>query len=152
MVFPCGSAGKEPACNAWDLGSIPGLGRSPGGGHGNPLQYACLENSHGQCSLVGYSAWGLRVGHDWATKHSTTAESEEEPKDLLIKVKEESEKAGLKFNIQKMKITTSGPITSWKIDGEKIDEENVETVIDFIFLRTVTAATKLKDTTCSSEE
>ena len=41
-----------------DLGSIPGLGRSPGGGHGNPLQYSCLENLHGQRSLVGYSPWG----------------------------------------------------------------------------------------------
>ena len=43
-----------------DAGSIPGLGRSPGGGHGNPLQYFCLENPHGQRSLVGYSPWGLR--------------------------------------------------------------------------------------------
>ena len=42
--FPCGSAGKESACNAGDLGSIPGLGRSPGEGNGNPLQYPCLEN------------------------------------------------------------------------------------------------------------
>ena len=50
------------------------------------------------------------------------AESEEEPKDLLIKVKEESEKAGLKLNIQKMKITTSGPITSWQIDGEIVTD------------------------------
>ena len=54
------------------------------------------------------------------------AENEEEPKGLLIKVKEESEKAGLKLNIQKMKIMTSGPIMSWQIDGE--------TVTDFIFL------------------
>ena len=54
------------------------------------------------------------------------AESEEEPKSLLMKVKEESEKAGLKFNIQKTKIMASGPITSWEIDGE--------TVRDFIFL------------------
>ena len=44
MGFPGGSIGKESACNAGDLGSIPGLGRSPGGGHGNPLQYSCLEN------------------------------------------------------------------------------------------------------------
>ena len=71
------------------------------------------------------------------------AESEEEQKSLLMKVKEDS----LKFNIQKTKIMASRFITSWQID-----EENVETVIDFIFLRTVTAATKLKDTTCSSEE
>jgi len=46
FVF-CGSAGKESACNAGDLGSVPGLGRSPGGGHGNPLQCSCLENPHG---------------------------------------------------------------------------------------------------------
>ena len=50
-------------------GSIPGLGRSSGEGNGNPLPYSCLENSHGQRSLVGYSPWGLkRVGHDLATK------------------------------------------------------------------------------------
>ena len=57
-----------------------------------------------------------------------TAESEEELKSLLMKVKEESEKAGLKLNIQKAKIMASGPITSWQIDGE-----TVETVTDFIF-------------------
>ena len=49
--FPGGSDSKEPACNAKDLGSIPGLGRSPGEGHGNTLQYSCLENPHGQRSL-----------------------------------------------------------------------------------------------------
>ena len=48
------------ACNEADLGSIPGLGRSPGGGHGNPIQYSCLEDPHGQRSLVGYSPWGLK--------------------------------------------------------------------------------------------
>ena len=58
MGFLCGSAGKESACNAGDLGSIPGLGRSPGGGNGNPPQYSCLENLHGQKSLPGYSPWG----------------------------------------------------------------------------------------------
>ena len=73
------------------------------------------------------------------------AESEEELKTLLMIVKEESEKAGLKFNIQKMKIMASGPITSWEIDGE-----TVETVSDFIFgapksLPMVIAAMKLKD-------
>ena len=56
--FPGGSDGKESACNAGDLGSIPGLGRSPGGGHGNPLQYSWLENPHGQRSLTGCSPWG----------------------------------------------------------------------------------------------
>ena len=53
-----GSDGKESACNAGDLSSILGLGRSPGGGRGNPLQYSCLENPHGQRSLVEYSPWG----------------------------------------------------------------------------------------------
>ena len=56
--FPGGSVGKESICNAGDLGSISGLGRSSGGGHGNPLQYSCLENPHGQRSLVNYSPWG----------------------------------------------------------------------------------------------
>ena len=74
------------------------------------------------------------------------AESEEELKSLLMKVKEESEKVGLKLNIQKTKIMSSGPITSWKTDGER-----VEMVTDFIFgapksLQMVTAAMKLKDT------
>ena len=55
-----GSDGRESACNAGDLGSIPGLGRSPGGGHGNPLQYSRLENPRGQRSLVGYSPWGRK--------------------------------------------------------------------------------------------
>ena len=73
------------------------------------------------------------------------AESEEELKRLFMKVKEESEKVGLKLNIQKTKIMVPGPITSWEIDGE-----TVETVSDFIFwvpksLQMVTAAMKLKD-------
>ena len=79
------------------------------------------------------------------------SESEEERKSLLMKVKEESEKAGLKFNVQKMKIMASSPLTSWQIDGE-----TVETVTDFNFwgsktLQMVTEAMKLKDT-CSLEE
>ena len=73
------------------------------------------------------------------------AESEEERKSLLMKVKEEGEKVGLKLNIQKTKIMASGPLTSWQID-----EETVETVADFIFwapksLQMVIAAMKLKD-------
>ena len=75
------------------------------------------------------------------------AESEEELKSLLMRAKEESEKAGLKLNIQKTKIMASGPIISWQIDGA-----NVETVTDFIFLGSkITASRKLKDT-CSLEE
>ena len=79
------------------------------------------------------------------------AESEEELKSLLMKVKEESKKTGLKLNIQKTKIMASGPITSWQIDGE-----TVETVTDFIFLSSKIIADgdcshELKDT-CSSEE
>ena len=58
--FPGGSDGKESACNARDLGSIPGLRRFPRGEHGNPLQYSCLENPYGQRSLAGYSAWGRK--------------------------------------------------------------------------------------------
>ena len=60
LGFPCGSAGKESACNAGDLGLIPALGRSPGEGHGNPLQHSCLESLHGQRSLAGYSPWGCK--------------------------------------------------------------------------------------------
>ena len=79
------------------------------------------------------------------------AEREEELKSLLMKVKEESEKAGLKINIQRMKIMASGPITSWQIDGE-----TMETVIDFIFLGCKITADgdcthEIKDT-CSLKE
>ena len=82
----------------------------------------------------------------YADDTTLMAESEEELKRLLMKVKEESEKFGLKLNIQKKKIMASGPITSWEIDGE-----TVETVADFFFLapkslQMVTAAMKLKDT------
>ena len=80
------------------------------------------------------------------------AESEEKLKSLLMKVKEESEKVGLKLNIQKAKIMAPGPITSWQIDGE-----TMETVTDFIFLapkslRMVTAAMKLKDASSLEEK
>ena len=100
---------------------------------------------------------GLRIARRninnfrYADDTTLTAESEEELKSLLMKVKEESEKVGLKFNIQKTKIMASGPITSWQKDGE-----TMEKVRDFIFLvskslQMVTSAMKLKDT-CSSEE
>ena len=56
--FPGASVVKESTCNAGDPGSIPGSGRSPGEGTGNPLQYSCLENPHGKRSLGGYSPWG----------------------------------------------------------------------------------------------
>ena len=71
MGFSGGSDGEESSCNAGDWGSIPGLGRFLGGGHGNPLQYCCLENSHGHRSLAGYSPWGRKESIDWVTKHST---------------------------------------------------------------------------------
>ena len=91
--------------------------------------------------IAGRNINNLRYADDTAL----IAESKEELKSLLMKVKEESEKVGLKFNIQKTKIIASGPTTSWEIDGE-----TVETVSDFIFgapesLQMVTAAMKLKD-------
>ena len=87
----------------------------------------------------------------YADNTTLMAESEEELRSLLMKVKEKSEKVGLKLNIQKTKIMASGPITSWQIDGE-----TVEIVTDFIFgapksLQMVSAAMKLKDA-CSLEE
>ena len=60
FIFPGGSDCKESACSKEDLGSIPGLGRSPGEGHDNPLQYSCLENPRGQRSLVGCCPWGCK--------------------------------------------------------------------------------------------
>ena len=63
-ILPSGSDSKESAFSVGDLGSNPGLGRSPGRGHGNPLQYSCLENPHGQRSLAGYSPWAHK---EWDT-------------------------------------------------------------------------------------
>ena len=93
----------------------------------------------------------ISITSDNADDTTLMAETEEELKSLLMKVKEESEKVGLKLNIQKTKIMASGPITSWQIDGE-----TTETVTDFIFwgsksLQMVTAAMKLKDA-CSLEK
>ena len=87
----------------------------------------------------------------YANDTTLMAESEEELKNLLMKVKQESGKVGLKLNIQKTKIMASSPITSWQIDGE-----TMETVTDFVFqspksLQMVTAAMKFKDA-CSLEE
>ena len=97
-------------------------------------------------------AWRNINNLRYADDTTFMAESEEELKILLMKVEEESEKAGLKFNIQKTKIMASGPITSWQIDGE-----TMETVRDFILggapksLQMVTAVMKLKDS-CSLKE
>ena len=89
------------------------------------MRNAGLEEAQAGIKIVGRNINNLRYADDI----TLMAESEEELKSLLMKVKEESEKVGLKLNIQKMKIMASGPITSWQIDGE-----NVETVADFIFL------------------
>ena len=75
LGFPGGSDSKESACKAEDLGSILGLGGSPGGGHGNALQYSCLESPHGQRSLVGYSPWGLEESDMTVTMHRTAEET-----------------------------------------------------------------------------
>ena len=105
-----------------------------------------LDEAQAEIKIAGRNINTLRYTDDT----TLMAESEEEPKSLLMKVKEESEKVDLKFNIQKTKIMASSSITSWQINGEK-----VETVAAFILapkpLWTVTAATKLKDA-CSLEE
>ena len=89
------------------------------------MRNAGLEETQAEIKIAGRNINHLRYADD--TTHM--AESEEELKSLLMKVKEESEKVDLKLNIQKTKIMASGPITSWEIDGE-----TVETVVDFIFL------------------
>ena len=88
------------------------------------MRNAGLEETQAGIKIAGRNINHLRYADDITLR----AESEEELKSLLMKVKEESEKVGLKLNIQKMKIMASGPITSWQIDGE-----TVETVSDFIF-------------------
>ena len=74
MGFPGSSDGKEFACNEGNLGSVPGLGRSPVGGHGNPLHYFCLENPHGQRRQAGYSPWGHKEWDmtEWLRTHILT--------------------------------------------------------------------------------
>ena len=114
------------------------------------MRNAELDEAQAGIKIAGRNINNLRYTDDT----TLVAESEEELKSLLMKVKEESEKAGLKLNIQKMKKMASGPITSWQIDGEI-----KETVTDFIFLQSqtlfswapkslqmMTAAMKLKDT------
>ena len=88
------------------------------------MRKAGLDETQAGIQIAGRNINNLRYADDT----TLMAESEEELKSLLMKVKEESEKVGLNFNIQKMKIMASGPFTSWKIDGE-----TVETVSDFIF-------------------
>ena len=96
-----------------------------------------LEETQVVIKIAGRNINNLRYADDI----TLMAESEEELKSLLMKVKEENDKVGLKLNIQKTKIMPSGPITSWQIDGE-----TVEIVADFIFLGSkITAAMKLKD-------
>ena len=78
LDFTGGSVVKNHPANAEagrDAGLIPGSGRSPGGGNVNPLQFSCLENSHGQKDLVGYSPWCCRVGHDWVLSCRTSGEA-----------------------------------------------------------------------------
>ena len=107
------------------------------------MRNAGLEEAQAGIKIARRNINNLRYADDT----TLMAESEEELKSLLIKMKKESEKVGLKLNIQKTKIMASGPITSWEIDGK-----TVETVSDFIFwgapksLQMVIAAMKLKDT------
>ena len=105
------------------------------------MRNAGLEEAQAGIKIAGRNINNLRYADDT----TLLADSEEELKSILMKVKEESEKVDLKLNIQKTKIMASGPITSWEIDGE-----TVETVSDFIFggpesLQMVPAAMKLKD-------
>ena len=107
------------------------------------MQNAGLDEAQARIKTARRNINNLRYAGDT----TLMAESKKELNSLLMKVKEESEKDGLKLNIQKTKIMASGPITSWQIDGETI-----ETVTDFIFLGSkITAAMKLKDA-CSLEE
>ena len=107
-----------------------------------------LDEAQAGIKIAGRNIKNLRYADDT----TLLAESEEELKSLLMEVKEESEKVGLKLNFQKTQIMASGPIISWQIDGE-----TMETVTDFIFLapkllQMVTAVMKLKDTSSLEEK
>ena len=101
------------------------------------MRHAGLDEAQAGIKIAGRNINNLRYADD-----TTFMAESEELKSLLMKVKEESEKLGLKLNIQKTKIMASGPITSWQIDGEKMETKS---------LHMLTAAMKLKDT-CSLEE
>ena len=112
------------------------------------MRNAGLEEAQAGIKISGRNINNLRYADDT----TLMAESEEELKSLLMKVKEESEKVGLKLNIQKLKIMASSPITSWQIDGETMETER-----DFISwapksLHMVTAAMKLKDASSLEEK
>ena len=106
------------------------------------MRNAGLEETQAGIKIAGRNINNLRYADDT----TLMAESEEELKSLLLKVKEESEKVGLKLNIQKTKIMASGPITSWQIDGKKWKQW--QTLLFWLpkSLQMVTAAVKLKDT------
>ena len=122
------------------------------GGHQNCILSPCLFNLHAEYIMqnagLDEAQAGIKIARrninnlKYADNTTLMAESEEELKSILMKMKEESQKAGLKLNIQKTKIMASGPITSWQIDGE-----TVETVTDFIFLGSKITA----DGDCSHE-
>ena len=111
------------------------------------MRNAGLEEAQAEIKIAERNINNLRYADDT----TLMAESEEELGSLLMKVKEESEKVGLKLNIQKMKIMASGPITSWQIDGENVETDWISFSWAPKSLHTVSAATKLKDT-CSLEE
>ena len=93
---PGGSEGKEPTCNVGDLGLISGLGRSPGEGNRYPLQYSCLENLHGQRSLVGYSPWGRKesdMTEQLSLTHSLTFSKQKINRNVGSTVRKEQGKA-----------------------------------------------------------
>ena len=111
------------------------------------MRNAGLDGTQAGIKIAGRNLNNLRYADDT----TLMAESEEELKSLLMKVKEESEKAGLKLNIQKTKIMASGPITSWEIDGETVEQWQTLFFWAPKSLQMVTAAMKLKDA-CSLEE
>ena len=106
------------------------------------MQNTRLDESQAIIKIAGQNINNPRYADDT----TLTAESEEELKSLLMRVKDESDKAGLKLNIQKTKIMVTGPITSWQIDGE-----TMETVRDFVFLQTLFSCKITVDGDCSHE-
>ena len=160
LGFPGGSDGKECACNARDLDSIPGLGRSLGGGQGNPLQYSCLENPHGQRSLEGYSSWGCKESDmtEWlstfryADDTMLMAESEEELRNLLVRWKRRVKK--LTWNSALKNPRSWHPVPSFhgKYKGKKWKQWQILFSWAPKPLQTVTAAMKLKDASSLEEK
>ena len=123
--FPGGSGGKASAYNAGDLGSIPGSGRSPGEGNGNPLQYSCLENPMDGGTWLGYSPWGRKESNTTEWLHSLTPwkESYDQPRQHIKKKRYHFANKGLSSQGYGF---SSSHVWMWELDHKEIWVQKID--------------------------